>query len=253
MAVVKERGVTRPRLGPELLHRSVEAIDLTRLIFEGMPIWFGHQKTFIMRNQTHEQFKQMWKTNCGFEAHNLLISEHVGTHTDAIFEYDEKGPRIDESPLAFWYGPAVCLDISAVRFPAYFTPAVLEEALKKSGQEIRQGDTLLLYTGDGDRSYPTLKYVEEYPGLTREAAEWIAKKGVVNIGVDNVSIDHSQDLEFSGHMVCKEYGIVNTEGLTNLNKVANRRFFFLGLPLNIREGTGSPIRAVAFLEGFKSS
>jgi len=33
--------------------------------------------------------------------------------------------------------------------------------------------------------------------------------------------------------------------LTNLDKVAGTRFYFLGLPLNIRAGTGSPIRAVA--------
>ena len=105
----------------------------------------------------------------------------------------------------------------------------------------------MLYTGYGDSVFPTLKYAEEYPGLNREAAEWLAKKGVVNIGVDNLSIDHSQDLEFSAHMVCKEYGIVNTESLTSLDKVAGRRFFYVGVPLNIREGTGSPIRALAFL------
>jgi kynurenine formamidase len=212
-----------------------------------MPQWFGHQKTFIMRNQTHEEFKEIWKTSCGFEAHNLLISEHCGTHTDAIFEYDEAGPHLDESPLSYWYGPAFCLDVSSVRFPDWITEETLEAAHQASGLEIRAGDIALLYTGYGDSVFPTLKYAEEYPGLSRGGAEWLAEKGVVNIGIDNLSIDHSQDLEFSAHQVCKAYGIVNTESLTNLDKVAGSRFFFVGLPLNIRAGTGSPIRAIALL------
>lgn len=236
-----------PALGVELLGRTHQAIDLTRPIYEGMPQWFGHQKTFIMRNQTHDEFKEIWKTSCGFEAHNLLISEHCGTHTDAIFEYDENGPHLDESALSFWYGPAVCLDVSSVQYPEYITAESLEASVAASGITINRGDIVLLYTGYGDSVFPTLKYAEEYPGLDRSGAEWLAKKGVVNIGVDNLSIDHSQDIEFSAHRVCREYGIVNTESLTNLDKVADQRFFFVGLPLNIREGTGSPVRAVAFL------
>jgi kynurenine formamidase len=214
-----------------------------------MPQWFGHQKTFIMRNQTHDEFKEIWKTSCGFEAHNLLISEHCGTHTDAVFEYDEEGPHLDESPLAYWYGPGVCLDVSSVQFPEYITAEVLEAAYAASGLEIRRGDIALLHTGHGDKVFPTLRYAEEYPGLTTDGAEWLASKGVVNIGVDNLAIDHSDDAEFSAHQVCKRYGIVNTESLTNLDKVANRRFFYVGVPLNIREGTGSPIRAMAMLGG----
>ena len=234
-----------PLLGSELLDRGVEVVDLTRPIYEGMPQWFGHQKTFIMRNQTHDEFKEIWKTSCGFEAHNLLISEHCGTHTDAVFEYDEAGPHLDESPLAFWYGPGLCLDLAPLTADRWITEEMLREALARDGLEIQRGDVCLMHTGYGDTVFPTLRYAEEYPGLDRGGAEFLAKAGVVNIGTDNLSIDKSTDLEFSAHQVCKQYGIVNTESLTNLDKVAGTRFFFVGLPLNIRAGTGSPIRAVA--------
>src|SRR4051794_20106481 len=237
-----------PRFGQEVLQRRVRVVDLTREIFEGMPVWFGHQKTFINTNQTHDQFRTIYNTHLGFEAHNLLISEHAGTHTDAVFEYDPNGPTIDKSPLEYYYGDAVCLDLRGVRYPDYITPDALEAALEVSGQEIRKGDTVLLYTGCGDEHYPELSYTDKYPGLTREAAIWIAEKGVVNIGVDNVAIDHSDDTDFSGHVVCGEYGIVNTEGLTNLREIVNQRFLYFGLPLYIRNGTGSPIRAIAVLD-----
>ena len=120
-------------------------------------------------------------------------------------------------------------------------------ALSASGQEIRKGDTVILYTGYGDATYPDLAYTEKHTGLDRDAAIWLAEQGVVNIAVDNVAIDHSDDATFAGHVVCGEYGIVNTESLTNLDKIAGKRFLYFGLPLRIRAGTGSPIRAVAVM------
>ena len=41
-------------------------------------------------------------------------------------------------------------------------------------------------------------------------------------------------------------GFTHIEGLVNLDKLIGKgRFKFIGLPLRIRGGTGSPIRAVA--------
>lgn len=238
---------TFPTMGVELLARDFEVIDLTRPIYEGMPQWFGHQKTFVMLNQTHEEFKKKWKTDRGFEAHNLLISEHVGTHADAVFEYDPEGPKLDESPLAFYYGSAVCIDVEpwVESDVAMLSRDALQQAVETSGQQINAGDVLLLHFGYGDRVWPGQEYAERNPGLSGEATRWIAEQGVVNIGVDQMSIDSSEDPDFSAHVVCGEFGIVNTESLTNLSKIRNERVLYFGLPLNIREGTGSPVRAVA--------
>src|SRR6202042_1554283 len=117
----KEVGTTAgpgkaPVGGRDLLRRRGRMLDLTRPLFEGMPMWFGHQKTFVITNQDHEDFKRMWKTDIGFYARNLLISEHAGSHTDAIVEYDPAGPSLSDTPLEFYYGEAVCLDLSEVAF-----------------------------------------------------------------------------------------------------------------------------------------
>ena len=238
-----------PRKGADLLEsRGMRLIDLTREIYEGMPIFPAHQRPFVMTNQTHQGFRERFGTRVGFEAHNWLLSEHTSTHTDAIFEYDAEGPTLDQTPLEYFYGEAICVDVSDIRHPEYITRPALERAVEKSGQEIRRGDIFLLHSGHGDRTYPGKEYIEVYTGLAREAAVWLAEQGVVNIGIDSVAIDHSDDLDFSGHMVCAEYQIVNTENLTNLHRLVGRRFLFFGLPLNFRAGTGSPIRAVAWLE-----
>ena len=230
------------------MQRRVRVIDLTREIFEGMPMWFGHQKTFINTNQTHDQFKTTYNTHLGFEAHNLLISEHAGTHTDAVFEYDPNGPTIDKSPLEYYYGEAsawTCASFSTrTTSPRATCRPRWTPAARRSARATPSSSTPATATPPT----PTWPTPRSTPGSTATRRCGLPQKGVINIGVDNVAIDHADDTEFSGHNVCGEYGIVNTEGLTNLDKVVGQRFLYFGLPLFIRNGTGSPIRAVAVFD-----
>lgn len=247
-----------PTLGHHLLGGRKSIVDLTRPLYEGMPMWFGHQRTFTPVNQTHEEFKERYGTEDGFYARNLIISEHAGTHADATIEYDPDGFTIDKTPLPFYYGSAVCLDMSEVAFSdpdpdrqGYADAAdvqVAERKLAEAGEEIRPGDIVLAWFDYGDRWFPQKQYIEQNPGFSWEGAEYLAAKGVVNIGSDCAAIDNSLDVAFSGHMVCKKYGIVNTEHLANLGQLINKRFDYYGLPLNLRGGTGSPIRAIAVLD-----
>jgi kynurenine formamidase len=48
-------------------------------------------------------------------------------------------------------------------------------------------------------------------------------------------------------MMCCEHGIAPYENLTNLDQLVGKRYTFVGFPLRIRNGTGSPLRAVAVL------
>lgn len=226
---------------------GVKLVDLTQEIFHGMPVFPLHPTTMIFPNITHEETEK--KIGFPFATNNLIINEHGPTHSDATFEYDPNGKYIDEMPLEYFYGPALCLDLSHVPPTRSITVDDLEKALRYSDQFIDKGDIVLLYTGHYNRSYGTDKWLTTYTGLDYQAAKWLAAQGVVNIGIDAPAIDHPDDTKYSGHLVCREYGITNTENLCNLDKIANMRFLYFGLPLRIRKGTGSPIRAVAvFIE-----
>lgn len=229
------------------MRMGIRVVDLSQEIYQGMPVFPPHQKTMIFPNMSHEESKRQ----LGFEfaTNNLLINEHGGTHSDATYEFDPNGKTIEMMPLEYFYGPAVCLDVSHVSPDAYITRSDLEQALSRAYLHIDKGDIVLLYTGHYNRCYGKEEYLTRYTGLDYEAAEWLAKRGVVNIGIDSPSIDNPIDPRFSGHLICREYGISNTENMCNLDQVAQKRFLYFGLPLKIRKGTGSPIRAVAvFIE-----
>lgn len=245
-------------------NKKWKLVDLSQEIYEGNSNYPIHQRTFIFVNKTHQESKDATGSRLGFSARNLLMSEHCATHSDAVWEYKEDGATIDKMPLEHFWGDAVCLDLRFVPEDRYIEPEDLEKALADSGLTIEKGDIVLMYTGAWERHFnkqtpkdvgnPILGYIGRdeyqlvYTGLSEAGAEWLAQKGVMNIGIDSPAIDHPDDLGFSGHWVCGKYNISNTENLCNLDKVVNKRFLYVGLPLKIRAGSGSPIRAVALLE-----
>jgi len=232
----------------EFMGRKAEIIDLSQEIFQGMPVYPGHQRTIYWPHVTHEETKGQFSTIESYETHNLLISEHGPTHTDAFFEGYTKGRTIDEMPFTFFIGEAICLDVSDVPPRSFITKSRLEKALKACGQSIKKGDILLLYTGNYVGRKGTPGYITDHCGLNLEASRWLVSQGVANVGIDAPTIDNPADKNFGGHVACIEsQKMTNTENLGDLRRVAGKRFFYVGLPLRIRGGTGSPIRAVAIL------
>lgn len=50
------------------------------------------------------------------------------------------------------------------------------------------------------------------------------------------------------HLVCRRERLRHDENLANLDGPVGKRLLFIGLPLNIRGGYGSPVPAVAFVD-----
>jgi kynurenine formamidase len=91
------------------------------------------------------------------------------------------------------------------------------------------------------------RYVENWPGVGMEAAEYLVTKRVAAIGVDTLSPDPPEALRTRPiHPFVLEKQVLIIENLCNLDQLPNT-FLFLALPLKIRAGTGSPIRAVALV------
>lgn len=233
-------------------------IDLSQEIYNGMPVYPGHQRTAIFWVKTHEESQMQYKTQNPDTKHSgttmgLLMCDHGPTHTDALNHIDPSptAASIDQFDLSLFYTKAVCLDLSHVRLPRLITEKDLEDAVSKADLQIEKGMTVLIYTGHCDRSYNTPDWLYNYTGLNENAMEWLADYGVVNVGIDAPSIDSSLELKnrnYPAHYVCRVRGILNTENLANLKEVAGKRFIYAGFPLKIRGGTGSPVRAVAIVE-----
>ena len=66
--------------------------------------------------------------------------------------------------------------------------------------------------------------------------------------MDCPSPDRPPTTTYPVHLHYRKTRVPHMENLCNLDKVAGKRFMFFGLPLKIRKGSGSPIRAIAILD-----
>lgn len=233
----------------------VEIIDLSQEIFSGMPVFPGLPEVEISVHATHEQWDGITDSDVVSPAVNRLdMGEHTGTHVDAMnhMARQYRGQSIETMPLTMFYTEGLCLDLSHKGLQELIEPADLERALSEAELEIKPGDTVLLYTNHYRRAYGTDDW-HKGPGISTEGARWLGREKIAAFGVETASPGVRGVSNREVHWVCGEMGFTHYENLINLHRLLGRgRFRFIGLPLRIRGGTGSPVRAVAVFEhGFR--
>ena len=230
----------------------LEIIDLSQEIFSGMPVFPGLPDVEITVHASHEQWDGINGSDIVSPAVNRLdMGEHTGTHVDAISHMARpcREQSIDTMPLTMFYTEGICVDLSHKGLQDLMEPADLQRALSEAGLEIRPGDTVLLYTDHYRRAYGTDDWFKG-PGVSVDAARWLGWQGIAAFGVETASPGVMGVSNKEVHRICGELGFTHYENMINLHQLIGRgRFRFIGLPLKIRGGTGSPVRAVAVFEG----
>lgn len=74
---------------------------------------------------------------------------------------------------------------------------------------------------------------------------------ILNINPKAVGVDCASIGNYEVHKELLSKGIFIIENLNNLEKLENKYFTFMGLPLKIRGIDGAPIRAISFIENLK--
>ena len=230
----------------------LEIIDLSQEIYSGMPVFHGLPEVKITLYASHEQWDGITDSDVVSPAVNRLeFGEHTGTHVDAInhMARQYRGQSIDTMPLTMFYTEGICLDLSHKGLRELIEPADLERALSVVDLEIKPGDTVLLYTDHYRRAFGTGDW-HHGPGVSADAARWLGQQKIAAFGVETASpgVMHVSNKEV--HHICGELGFTHYENMINLYQLIGRgRFRFIGLPLKIRGGTGSPVRAIAVFAG----
>jgi kynurenine formamidase len=229
----------------------LDIIDLSQEIYSGMSVFPGMPEVEISVHVSHETWDGITDSDVVTPAVNRLsLGEHTGTHVDAINHMARpyRGRSIDTMPLSMFYTQGICLDLSHKRLRELIEPPDLDRALADAGLEILEGDTVLLYTDHYRRAYGTTNW-HDGPGISTAAARWLGQKKIAAFGVETMApgVLHVSNKEV--HHICGEMGFTHYENMVNLHRLIGRgRFRFIGLPLKIRGGTGSPVRAVAVFE-----
>jgi kynurenine formamidase len=216
-----------------------------------MPVFPGLPAVNITVHQSHEQLDGITDSDVVSPAVNRLeLGEHTGTHVDAINHMGRqyRGQSIDTMPLTMFYTEGICLDLSHKGLREMIEIADLDAALSVAALEIRPGDTVLLYTDHYRRAFGTDDW-HNGPGISTDATYWLGEQKIAAFGVEPAAPGVRGVSNKEVHRICGALGFTHYENMINLHKLIGRgRFRFIGLPLKIRGGTGSPVRAIAVFE-----
>jgi kynurenine formamidase len=259
--------------------RSPRVFDLEQPRTDTMPIHPSHRPGYnYVLHRRHQD--TMGQDGPRSSASGMIVCmEHTGTHIDALSHQADQqmlcgGVAIDaqvQTPRGFTrhgveeiaplVAPGVLLDLAAQlgveTLPQGYavTAAELEACCDRQGVTIEPGDVALVYTGNERLWGDTERYLAG-PGMAGEASRWLADRGVLAVGADNMAWDvlGLRDPEFGctlpGHLLLlAQRGIYIIENLRLGELAAARayRFMFVCTPLKFVGATGSPVRPIAIV------
>tara|TARA_Y100001947_G_scaffold66990_1_gene56574 strand:- start:30 stop:677 length:648 start_codon:yes stop_codon:yes gene_type:complete len=215
----------------------MKILDLTLTISNKIPTFPGSpQPNFIPWEKIKDD---------GYNLELLFLSSHTGTHLDAPYHFLEKGSKIHEISLKKLVSEAVLIKSRKKRNET-ITKTDIQKFEKKHGK-IESFSSVIFYTG-WQRNLQKKYYFTKNPGLSVSAAKYLASKKINLVGIDSPSIDLGKDSKFSVHQIFAKKGILIVENLANLEKIKSSKFHLVVLPLKLKNATGSPVRAIAFVE-----
>ena len=215
----------------------MKVIDLTLTVSNKIPTFPGSPQTNFI---PWENIKAD-----GYNLELLFLSTHTGTHMDAPHHFLEKGAKIHEISLKKLVSEAVLIQ-SRKKSNESITKTDIQKFEKKYG-EIDGLSSVIFLTG-WQKNLQKKYYFTKNPGLAVSAAKYLASKKISLVGIDSPSIDLGTDSKFSVHQIFAKKGMLIVENLANLDKIKSSTFHLVVLPLKLKNATGSPVRAVAFVE-----
>ncbi len=246
-----------PRLA-DLLESS-SMIDLTHP-FDAETIYWPTAEGFELRVDA----RGLTDDGYYYTANSFSAAEHGGTHLDAPIHFAEGGWTTDQIPVERLIGPAVRIDVSSRCLENADYEVGVEDFRSWEDQHgnLPEGAIVLLYTGfsrhwpnrarylgtedQGEQAVANL----HFPGLAPAAALWLVEnRSIRAIGLDTPSIDFGQSKQFRSHQILFKANIPAFESVDQLERLPEKDFVIVALPMKIGGGSGGPLRIVALLPG----
>ncbi|MGT2828408.1 cyclase family protein [Streptococcus hillyeri] len=180
--------------------------------------------------------KDIFTLKDGFHVQQFTVVGQYGTHIDAPIHFVEGGKWLDQIALEDLLLPLYVIDKS-------------QAVAENPNYELTKQDIL-----DFEAEYGQIESgAQQTPGWSREALEFlIHERGVKAVGHETLDTDSGKSAFENGGALKQEYylleqGIYQVEVLANLDQLpATGSVISIAYP-NWKEATGSPVRAVAYV------
>lgn len=179
----------------------------------------------------------------GWNARNLHLYSHSGTHMDSPTHFGCGEQTIDEIPLEDCVSRAWVIDVTALPPKALIEVSHLGDLPSRWNP----GESLLLRTDWSRHAADEDYYRREFPRISEGLAQWCVDHQVCALGVEPPSVADVFNLEEVTriHHILLGGGVVIVESLAQLDQLQGEQVTFIALPLKVEGGDGAPCRAMA--------
>lgn len=194
-----------------------------------------------------------------YSAYKFCGPEHGGTHIDAPRHFSEYGPTVDQIRPEQLIGSAVVIDVTKhVKNNKDYEISVQDiKDFEKKYRPLSSEDIVLFNTGwakfwPNKKMYlGTDKFGDvnnlHFPGVSKEAAQYLVQRHVKGIGLDTASMDAGKSKEFWTHRILLGAKLFGLENLTNIDLLPPVGATIIAAPMKIAGGSGGPTRVFAVL------
>jgi kynurenine formamidase len=255
---------TLATLGASLLSGAIEVVDLTATLGPETPVLylppqFGRNTpSFKMHELSrYDQNGPWWAWGW------MELGEHTGTHFDAPVHWisgkDRPANTTDTIPTQGFVAPCFVIDCAAEveKDPDFLLTAEGVKAFEKKHGPITPGSWVLMRSGWEKRNHSTEAFLNadengsHTPGPSVDCIQYLLSKGVVGWGNECVGTDAGNaatfDPPFPAHALMLAEGRFGLASLVNLGRLPPTGAVLIAAPLKIKQGTGSPVRALALV------
>ena len=214
-------------------------IDLSHTVEHGLITYKGLPAPVICDFLSRQQSKAHYAPGTQFQIGKIEMVANTGTYLDSPFHRYEDGKDLSQLELT----SLANLDGRVVSAKSEGERAITVEAF---GDVDVRGKAVLINTG-WSAHWGTDKYFEGHPFLTKDAAELLADRGAVLVGIDSYNIDDTADLHRPAHTILLRAGIPIVEHMCNLEKLPPSDFKFFAVPVKVKGFGTFPVRAFAIV------
>lgn len=208
--------------------------DISPEISEKISVWPG-DTPFQRKNLVD------YETGGTYLLSTITTTVHLGAHADAPNHYDSAGVGISERSLHHYLG--TCQVLSLPKAPH---TRIYPEDLTQAGYTI-QAPRVLFKTD----SFPKPEnWNTDFQALSPELIHFLARQGVILVGIDTPSIDLFDSKKLESHSAVFQNNLAILEGLV-LTQVPDGLYTLIALPLKIKNADASPVRAILLKNGAK--
>lgn len=203
--------------------------DVSVLISDDMPVWPGDPGISLRRTSSlcHGDDANVTQLSMGV---------HTGTHIDAPFHFEPDGKAVDELSIDTLIGPCHVVEMLDIKESIGLS--------ELAGLDLDGVVRILFKTKNsiwwekGEK-----RFQKDFIYISEQGARFLVNKGVKLVGIDYLSVERFDSLDYATHHLLLQNQVIIVEGL-NLSGVCTGEYELIALPLKLKGADGGPARVV---------